>query len=118
MATRLREKGWEVRSQIGVSKYRVDLGIVHPNAPGRFLVGIECDGATYHSLPAARDRDRVRHAVLERLGWRLLRIWSTDYFLDPRSVVDKVDRAIRDILEVDRKASAAKEPAAHAQATI
>ncbi|NEU72761.1 hypothetical protein PI95_009325 [Hassallia byssoidea VB512170] len=41
---------------------------------------IECDGAFYHSLPTARDRDRLRQQVLERLGWKIHRIWSTDWF--------------------------------------
>src|SRR5690606_21065209 len=71
VADQLRRRGWTVQTQIGVSKFRVDLGVVHPDEPGKFLAGIECDGATYHSLPSARDRDRVRQAILEGLGWKL-----------------------------------------------
>ncbi|CAM5778226.1 hypothetical protein CCAE64S_00091 [Castellaniella caeni] len=61
--------GWEVRTQIGVSGYRIDLGVVHPDRAGTYLAGIECDGATYHSSVSARDRDKTRQAVLEGLGW-------------------------------------------------
>ncbi|HYD47238.1 MAG TPA: DUF4011 domain-containing protein [Terriglobales bacterium] len=97
VATGLRRRGWNLRTQIGVSKFRVDLGVVHPELPGRYLAGIECDGATYHRSPCARDRDRVRHAVLENLGWNLIRIWSTDFFLDPERTLDKVDARLRQL---------------------
>lgn len=73
VANGLRNKGWQVVSQIGVSPFRIDLGIVHPDKPGDYLVGIECDGATYHSAATARDRDKVRSAILQGLGWKLLR---------------------------------------------
>jgi hypothetical protein len=66
VATALRARGWDVRTQVGVSKFRIDLGVVHPETPGRFLAGIECDGATYHAMPSARDRDRVRQIILEQ----------------------------------------------------
>lgn len=75
-------KGWEVHPQIGVSFFRVDLGIVHPDEPGRYLAGIECDGATYHRSATARDRDRLREMVLTDLGWRIRRIWSTEWWMD------------------------------------
>ncbi|MCS5880691.1 hypothetical protein LNP17_11790 [Klebsiella variicola subsp. variicola] len=50
------------------------MGIVHPDKPGDYLVGVECDGATYHSAATARDRDKVRSAILQGLGWKLLRL--------------------------------------------
>ncbi len=100
VANRLRDKGWTVHTQIGVGPFRVDLGIVHPGAPGRYLVGVECDGATYHRSATARDRDKVRESVLSRLGWDLLRVWSTDYWVDPKGVIDKLDAAIREKVPV------------------
>lgn len=103
VASALREKGWQVQTQVGVSKFRVDLGVVHPDMPGRYLAGVECDGATYHSSPTARDRDRVRHAVLENLGWRIIRLWSTDYFVDPESTIDRIDAELRALLAEDQK---------------
>jgi len=109
VAEGLRHRGWVVRTQVGVSKFRVDLGIVHPDAPGRFLAGVECDGAAYHSSPSARDRDRVRHIILEQLGWRLLRLWSTDWFLDPAASLEGLDSKLRALLEADR-ATTADEP--------
>ena len=103
VAEALRGRGWTVRTQIGVSKFRVDLGIVHPDAPGSYLAGVECDGATYHSSPSARDRDRVRHIILEQLGWRLVRLWSTDWFVDRDTALDRLDQALTRILEESRQ---------------
>ncbi len=109
VAWALRDKGWKVQPQIGVSKFRVDLGITHPDHPGVYLAGVECDGATYHGSPSARDRDRVRHAILENLGWRLVRLWSTDYFQDPEEAIKKIGCRLNEILEEDRRKSALDE---------
>lgn len=116
VSERVRALDWTVRTQVGVSKYRIDLGVVHPDAPGRFLAAIECDGATYHSSPSARDRDRVRHIILEQLGWRVLRVWSTDFFLDPDASAAKLDVALRELLEADR--AAARDVAADVDCTV
>jgi very-short-patch-repair endonuclease len=76
----LEEKGIKTIPQLGVSQYRIDLVAMHPNKPGQPVLAIECDGASYHSSPTARDRDRLRQEHLQRLGWRFHRIWSTDWF--------------------------------------
>lgn len=95
VARDLRDKGWILHPQVGVSRFRVDLGVVDPAAPGRYLAGIECDGATYHRSATARDRDLVRESVLRGLGWRILRLWSTDYWLDPEGSINKLDQSLR-----------------------
>jgi len=76
----LTARGYTVRRQVGCAGFRVDIGVVNPKAPGTYLVGIECDGAKYHSATVARDRDRLRQQVLENMGWRIHRIWSTDWY--------------------------------------
>ena len=91
----LQARGWEVHSQVGCSGYRIDLGVVDPKRPGRYLLGVECDGASYHSSRCARDRDRIRELVLNGLGWKLHRIWSTDFWHDPQRELDKVDAALK-----------------------
>ncbi|MGK0434672.1 MAG: very-short-patch-repair endonuclease, partial [Planctomycetota bacterium] len=90
----LRRRGHEVHCQVGCSGYRIDLAIVDPEAPGRYLIGLECDGATYHSAATARDRDRLRASVLRSLGWQLSRIWSTDYWHDPGRELDRIEGEI------------------------
>ncbi len=86
----LESHGLTVDGQVGCSGFRIDLGIRHPEHPQRYILGIECDGATYHSHRTARDRDRLRQEVLEALGWKLHRIWSTDWIKTPKEVVKRV----------------------------
>ncbi|WP_186251772.1 DUF3320 domain-containing protein [Burkholderia gladioli] len=95
----LRDHGWVVHPQVGCSGYRIDIGVVDPRAPGRYLIGIECDGRTYHSGATARDRDRLRQVVLEGLGWTLYRIWSTDWWLNSAAEVKKLLRRLELALE-------------------
>ena len=95
----LREKGWTVHPQVGCSGYRIDLAVVDPRAPGRYLVGIECDGRAYHSGATARDRDRLRQHILEGLGWRIHRIWSTDWWVDPEAEGQKITLLLASLLE-------------------
>ncbi|HYN40750.1 MAG TPA: hypothetical protein VE129_03160, partial [Thermoanaerobaculia bacterium] len=73
VAAFLREKGFDVELQVGCSGFRVDMGVRDPARPGRFALGVECDGATYHSAATVRDRDRLRQSVLEGHGWTIHR---------------------------------------------
>ncbi|KPL54135.1 hypothetical protein ABB55_19540 [Prosthecomicrobium hirschii] len=97
VARRLEARGYRVVPQVGVSGYRIDLGIRHPDRPETYLAGIECDGAAYHSSRSARDRDRLREEVLRGLGWDILRVWSTDWFEDPGQQTDRLVRRLEDL---------------------
>ena len=114
----LTRRGWCVVPQIGVSRFRIDLGIVHPDRPGDYLLGVECDGATYHSAATARDRDKVRAAILGSLGWTLLRIWSTDWWIDKHRAAEKLHQAISEVLENQRRQKTEELAQAAAQASI
>lgn len=86
--------GYRVAMQVGSAGFRIDLAVVDPERPGRYLLAIECDGAAYHSSRSARDRDRLRQQVLEGLGWRFHRIWSTDWFRSADAELKKTIAAI------------------------
>lgn len=90
--------GHTATPQVGVAGYRIDIGVRHPGRPGEFVLGIECDGAAYHSSRVARDRDRLRQQVLEGLGWRIHRIWGPSWFRDRRSQETALRTAIDDAL--------------------
>jgi very-short-patch-repair endonuclease len=92
----LESSGYEVVTQVGTAGFFIDLAIVNPEKRGSYLIGIECDGASYHSSRSARDRDRLRQQVLEGLGWRIHRIWSTDWFRDPDRELKRVTAAINE----------------------
>jgi very-short-patch-repair endonuclease len=95
VAVALEAQGYEVHCQVGTAGFFIDLAIVDSVRPGRYLLGIECDGATYHSSRSARDRDRLREAVLTARGWQIHRVWSTDWFHRPREQLQKIVDAIK-----------------------
>lgn len=103
VAAALASKGWHVQTQIGASSFRVDLGVVHPDAPGTYLCGVECDGATYHRSATARDRDMLREQVLRGLGWEIVRIWSTDWWVDRARTLEKIHASLERLLAVSRQ---------------
>jgi very-short-patch-repair endonuclease len=92
--SRLKSASYQAHPQVGVAKYRIDIGVVHPDKPGSYILGVECDGATYHSSKSARDRDRLRQAVLEDLNWKIHRVWSTDWYRDPERELGRLIQVI------------------------
>lgn len=106
VADSLIAKGWQIVSQVGVSGFRVDLGVVHPDKPGVYLAGVECDGATYHRSAAARDRDKTREQILRNLGWEIIRIWSPDWWYDSASAIERIDGVLRELLAAAREQDA------------
>lgn len=88
-------RNYNVATQVGCSGYRIDMAIKHSTLSGRFVLGIECDGASYHSARTARERDRLRQEVLEKMGWKIYRIWSTDWIKDPITEGQKLIEAIQ-----------------------
>ena len=90
VAAALQRHGLEPVPQVGCGGFRIDMALKHPDRPGEYCLGIECDGATYHSSQTARDRDRIRQSILESLGWRMVRVWSTDWVRDPTKQVNRI----------------------------
>jgi very-short-patch-repair endonuclease len=93
----LKLEGFNCVPQVGVAGYFIDLAVQDPGQPGRYLMGVECDGATYHSAKSARDRDRLRQSVLEGLGWNIKRIWSTDWFKNPQAQLKPIIEALHQL---------------------
>ena len=94
----LRENGYTVDTQVGCSSFRIDLALKRPNSSD-YLLAIECDGATYHSSKTARDRDRLRQDILERMGWKFYRIWSTDWFRNKPIEKERLLKAVESAME-------------------
>ncbi|WP_296720683.1 DUF3320 domain-containing protein [Erythrobacter sp.] len=117
VAERLEQSGWMLVPQVGISGFRIDLGVRHPDLPGAYLAGVECDGATYHSAATARDRDKVREQVLTGLGWNILRVWSTDWWFDAAGCAARLDGQLSDLLAASRERQAAEAQVAEALPT-
>ena len=111
VVAQLQALGWQIVSQVGISGFRVDIGIRHPDLPGAYLAGVECDGATYHSSATARDRDKVREQVLRGLGWNIFRVWSTDWWFDLPGCVQRLHESLTSLLEDSRRHRAEQEAA-------
>ena len=105
VAETLNELGYQCVPRVGVGAMRVDIGVVDPHTPDRFLLGIECDGPAYRFVPTARDRDRLREEVLAQLGWRIHRVWAADWAGNRRKEVEQLKAA----LEAARSAPASTE---------
>ncbi len=103
----IKNLGYECDPQVGVAGFYIDIGVRNPDRPGEYLLGIECDGATYHSSVSVRDRDRLRQEILERKGWFIHRIWSTNWFHARSTEIDRLKRILESKLDEDRKTYAA-----------
>jgi very-short-patch-repair endonuclease len=106
----LQERGYQVHSQVGIAGFFIDIAVSDEAHADRYLVGIECDGASYHSARSARDRDRLRQAILEDHGWIIHRIWSTDWFQRPGEQLERVIATI-ERAKVERAAEGSRQSA-------
>ncbi|MEZ9525334.1 DUF3320 domain-containing protein [Enterovibrio norvegicus] len=93
----IRALGYNVEPQVGCAGFYIDIAVRDTNKPGRYMLAVECDGATYHSSKSARDRDRIRQSVLEGLGWKFHRIWSTDWFRNRHRETERLHDTLREV---------------------
>lgn len=105
--TFLESKGYMLETQVGCSGYRIDIAVLHPTIKGRFVLGIECDGESYHCARTARERDRLRQDVLENMGWNIYHVWSSDWIKDPQyegsKLIEVIEQTIADCSGDDDK---------------
>ena len=95
----LEQQGYKVKKNIGSSDYTIDIAIEHPEIDGAYIAGIECDGDSYQKARTVRDRDHLRGAVMERMGWKMYRIWSTEWIQNEQGAKLKLIEFISDALE-------------------
>ena len=97
--TELEKLGWQCTRNVGVSEFKVDLAVLHPEREGELLAGIALDGATYAAANTARDRDVLRNSVLTSLGWRMLRVWALDWWQDRDRALQNLHAALKHCVE-------------------
>jgi len=93
--------GYNAQKQVGSSGYKIDIAVTKPNNHKHYVLGIECDGAAYHSTRTARDRDRLRQDILESRGWKIYRVWSTDWFRNRQLEIEKLEKEIKKYIGSD-----------------
>lgn len=94
VAQALRSRGYDLHTDVGLAGFFVDIAVASPDQPGRYILGIECDGQSYRDARSARDRDRLRESVLRDKGWQVYRVWSSDWFHRPEAELEKLVAAI------------------------
>ena len=101
----LSRHGYAVHTQIGASDYKIDLAVVHPDDPNRYVLAIECDGATFHSSKSAKERDVMRQKFLEAKGWKFERIWSRNWWRNSKEeisrVVSRIEKEIKNSSRIE-----------------
>jgi len=102
VAKPLNQRGYRTAYQVGVAGFYVDIGVRHPDRDGEFILGIECDGASYHSAKSIRDRDLLRQRILKSKGWRIHRIWSTDWFKNKEREFNSLLDILENLISKDR----------------
>lgn len=102
LARKLQERGYEARPNVGFSAFKVDVAVVHPNQPDRYILGILGDGDSYCLAPTARERNILHPEVLSSLGWHLYRVWIMDWLDNPGRELDRIEEAINKALEKEK----------------
>jgi hypothetical protein len=97
VSKKLQEKGLEVKCNIGTSGFKVDIGIVHPDKPQQYILGIVVDGHYYYNAHTTNDREMVMPSVLKALGWNIHRIWTIDWFENSDKIIDTIIERVKQL---------------------
>ena len=106
--------GYEVKTNVGCSKYRLDMAVVDPEDGENYLLGILLDGENMSGEQTAADRFSVQPSVLAGLGWRIMRLWTIEWLDDAQKVLEEVRQRIEKAKEEKRQAARAAEEAVRA----
>lgn len=99
VARMLQDRGYQVDLYVGRSAFKVDIAVRNPHDEGSYLCGILCDNPKYYVTKTVRDREICRPEVLRHLGWKLLRLWSVDWFLNPEATFERLCQALEVLLK-------------------
>lgn len=112
ICARLNECGYETARQVGHSKFRVDIGVVDPDQPGEYLLGVLLDGGAYRDARMVREREISQIGVLKGLGWTIERLWTMDWWDNRKRELDRLLRRIEACRAARREEREAKRRAA------
>ena len=70
---------------------------IYDNKSEKYILGIECDGAAYHSSKSARERDIHRQRYLESRGWNIIRVWSKHWWSNPGNEIRRIENKVKEI---------------------
>lgn len=97
ISKKLLEKGLEVKCNIGTSGFKIDIGVVHPDKPQQYILGIIIDGHYYYNAQTTNDREMVMPSVLKALGWNVHRIWTMDWHENSDKIIDTIVEKVKQL---------------------
>ncbi len=103
VAEELQKRGYSVTTNVGRSKFRVDVAVSQDNDPGVYSLGILLDGERYRDTHTTRDREVVQPSVLNNLNWKVMRVWSVDWFNNKERVINRIIEKISEGQEENEK---------------
>ena len=95
----LEKRGYTVHSFVGTSDYQVDLAVVDPKHPERYILALETDSGSYKDAHNARDRNRIRNTVMENLGWTLVHVYAPEWYKERKKIMQRIVRSINSALK-------------------
>lgn len=95
IAAAVRELGFEATTGVGRSKFKVDVAVVDPQDPKRYILGILIDSRRHAETKIARDRELTQPSVLQGLGWKMLRVWSVDWLQNRQRVMERIRQSLQ-----------------------
>lgn len=102
----LGEKGYQTQRAVGKSEFKVDIGVMDPRSPGRYLLGILLDGESYGSAKTVRDREIAQIDVLSGLGWDILRVWTMDWWDNRQKELERIFTRLEELKDQPTKLDA------------
>lgn len=101
--SKLEAKGFVVDLSVGKSKNQIDLAILHPFDPSKYILGIILDHGTFAYIPNTTERFRIRPAVLSHLGWNLFHIYSVDWYSNYEAIITEVEKLIFHLATLEKE---------------
>ncbi|WP_251423570.1 DUF4011 domain-containing protein [Veillonella agrestimuris] len=98
IAEYVKSLGYDVRTNVGTSQFKIPLAVVKPNSKDTFGCAILMDNTNYAKLPTMRDRNALVPGVLGRMGWPMYRIWTIDWFEDLKGEQERLRRYLAENL--------------------
>lgn len=95
ISAEIEKLGYKVNCNIGCSEYKIDIGIVDPDNPDNYLLGILADGENCKNSATSKDRFVLQPDVLAGLGWKIMRVWTLDWLDDSARVIEKIKSEIQ-----------------------
>ena len=103
IAEELSSYGYECRYDVGVSGFKIDVAVVDPKNRHKFILAIMCDAPSRFSV---KDRNVLQIQTLKRNNWNVLRLFSVNYYNNPKREIKKIKDVLDKLTGADKKGGA------------